>query len=121
MLCRASVIALEASRKSRSCALLLLLLLLLPPPPVAMMCMVLELAVVLAAARLVVAVRFRFGCADPVPPMVQALNSVAALVLEVYGEDTDRAYFAFQRITDIFLAGLLHKGALTKARPLGLA
>ena len=35
-------------------------------------------------------------------------------MLEVYGEDTDRAYFAFQRITDVFLSGLLHKGALTK-------
>ena len=46
--------------------------------------------------------------------LLQALNSVAALVLEVYGEDTDRAYFAFQRITDVFLSGLLHKGALTK-------
>ncbi len=44
------------------------------------------------------------------------MNSVAALVLEVYGEDTDRAYFAFQRITDVYLSGLLHKGALTKVR-----
>jgi hypothetical protein len=50
---------------------------------------------------------------------VQALNSVAALVLEVYGDDTDRAFFAFQRITDVFLSGLLHRGALNKVRTRG--